>query len=163
MIYCVLEAYRDAQWRIVLRREADGQVVSVWPYPWAMRARGYEELYTEAVVAIMKRRAREDANALGSPTKDGAKMAERHPNLTEYLTADKWDDGDERQTSTLLVFTDDGIFKAVLNDRAEERALWASGASYLDALDALEAMLASGEGEWRAQTGFKSKKRLKRS
>lgn len=67
-----------------------------------------------------------------------------------YVGDTTYEDGSERETSTVLVFWDDGLIKAVLNDRAEGRSLWVSGSSILDVLVALEDALQSPMTEWRA-------------
>lgn len=75
------------------------------------------------------------------------------PALMEYLTSATWPEGDARETSTLLVFVEEGRFKGVLNDREQARSLWASSPSLAGLLEALEGMLASGSAEWREQRG----------
>lgn len=76
-------------------------------------------------------------------------MEADRPLLMEYLTAMTFADGSERQTSTLLVFAAEGLWKVCLNDRAEEQALWASGPDVASALDALERMLDTEAPDWR--------------
>jgi hypothetical protein len=75
----------------------------------------------------------------------------RHPALAEYLEVDAWEDGRPRQTSTLLLFLEDGVVKACLNDRDADRALWVSGGSVAGVLESLEAALSGGTGEWRTR------------
>lgn len=85
-------------------------------------------------------------------------MEAEYPLLTEYLISRQFEDGSERETSTLLVFASEGVWKVCLNDRAEQRALWASGASYADAIAALEKLLDSGAETWRAYKPYKKGK-----
>jgi hypothetical protein len=82
-----------------------------------------------------------------------------YPNLTEYLVLRTFADGSERETSTLLIFAVDGLWKVCLNDRAEGQCLWASGASHGDAMAALELMLESGSADWRRTRQVKSAKK----
>lgn len=77
-------------------------------------------------------------------------MEAEYPNITEYLVQRLFADGSERETSTLLLFATEGLWKVCLNDRAEGRALWAAGASHGDAMAALEAMLETNTAEWRS-------------
>jgi len=77
------------------------------------------------------------------------------PSLLEYLTSVLFEDGSERETSTLLVFTEDGRWKVALNDRQEGRSLWVSGSSFFGALLALEEQLCTGEGDWRVNRARK--------
>jgi len=138
---------------IVARHRCPRDLFVVLPY----------ERILEVAMGFLQRAAAKDAKGLGAVSKDGTKFAERLPALGEYLTSDKWENGDARVTSTLLVFQEDGVWKCCLNDRDQLRTLWVSGASMLDVLDALESLLASGEGEWRASTQFKTRKPPKRS
>lgn len=83
-----------------------------------------------------------------APMRD-ADFEKKYPALWEYLTVTKFDDGTERQTSTLLVFSDGDEFRGCLNDRQEERSCWAVGVSFMGLIVALEERLASGTAEWR--------------
>lgn len=69
--------------------------------------------------------------------------------LCEYMTAGAWDDGQPRETSTLMVVAEEGLIKCCLNDRALGRSLWRSGATMDAALDALEAALVDPRADWR--------------
>ena len=71
------------------------------------------------------------------------------PNVWEYLTGLAWEDGSARQTSTLLVFVEDGMCKMCINDRALGRKAWATGPTPEAAITSLESCLASGAVEWR--------------
>lgn len=68
----------------------------------------------------------------------------------EYLAEANWSDGSERQTSTLLLFTEGGLWKACLRDRALERSCWVTGRSLREVLEVLELGVASDRIEWRA-------------
>lgn len=76
-------------------------------------------------------------------------LAETHPNLSEHLTATQYEDGSPRQTSTILAFAQDGLWKACLRDREEGRCLWVAASAYELLIDALEAMLCDPEAIWR--------------
>lgn len=75
------------------------------------------------------------------------------PTLLDYLAVDRYDSGELRTVSTLLLFTDSGTWKTCLNDRESSRSLWASGRTPEEALEALETMLETGSGEWRHSAG----------
>lgn len=83
----------------------------------------------------------------------GGDAASYFPVTWEWLTSEQYDDGSTRETSTLLIFVEDGSVKLCFNDRGGDRKLWASGRDALAALTALEGMLAAGTGEWRAGSG----------
>jgi len=71
------------------------------------------------------------------------------PAIWEYLVSERWEDGTARRTSTMTIFVEEGRVKLCLNDRQGQRSLWVSGATLLDALDALEGHLEQGTGDWR--------------
>lgn len=79
------------------------------------------------------------ADALGS----------QFPALVEYLTLAAWPDGSVRETATLLILGEDGMWKACINDRANERSGWLSGSTLAGLLASLEANLAEDRMEWR--------------
>lgn len=78
-------------------------------------------------------------------------LAAAHPALWEYLTVDVFEDGTERQTSTLLLFAERGLIKGCLKDRSVNRALWASAATVTGLLEVLEEALSTESGDWRAE------------
>jgi len=78
-------------------------------------------------------------------------FAKRCPALFAYLTDDMWEDGTDRETSTILIFVDGGVYKAWVNDRALARSLWVAGATIQGLLDTANEALASNETVWRAQ------------
>lgn len=106
---------------------------------------------------------RESANNLDASVQPFAArdacMEAEYPCLSEYLLLRNFDDGSERETATLLVFAAEGLWKCCLNDRAEEKTLWASGTTYSDALTALESMLSGGGAEWRRTKPWKPAKK----
>lgn len=67
--------------------------------------------------------------------------------------------GKPRETSSLLLFCEDGLFKACLNDRGNARTLWASGGTITALLEALEKALATGEAAWRKSRPYKQGKK----
>jgi len=89
-----------------------------------------------------------------------AEFASRCPALVEYLSARSYPDGTARQTSSMTVFVEDGCFKAVLNDRDQEQALFVSERRFTDLVEALEILLQSDDVPWRKnkkQGTFKAK------
>lgn len=85
-----------------------------------------------------------------------------HPALWEYMTLDEFEPGQPRETSMLMVFVEDNRFKACLQDRQEGRSLWATSPTLEGALEALEAHLAAGTGDWRQMKGQHAKGRSRR-
>jgi len=142
-------------------RGSDGQVCG-----WGMvsmawfRKVGWEE-WEATIMAFVKKVAAKDMAKRAQPSGEGKVWAETYPALYEYLTSDEYEPGKARITSTLNISLSEGMIKLALNDRDNERTLWVSGASVPDALEALEALLASGGGEWRVNKPWTPPKRQK--
>jgi hypothetical protein len=71
------------------------------------------------------------------------------PALWEHLTETAWESGQVRITSTLLIFTEDGMVKLCLHDRASGRSAWVAKSSLTAALKAMEDALEGDSVEWR--------------
>jgi hypothetical protein len=78
-----------------------------------------------------------------------AEFAAACPLLHLFLTAIVDDDGKPRKTSTLMIFSEDLRFRAVLHERQHGLSLWRDSDSVKGCLDGLEAALGSGRAEWR--------------
>jgi hypothetical protein len=72
------------------------------------------------------------------------------PAITEYLTLDAYDGGVKRKLSTLSLWYEEGKVKGSLNDKEEQRSLYASADSLETVLEALEAMIVEDRADWRA-------------
>jgi hypothetical protein len=86
------------------------------------------------------------------------------PVLADYLTS-LFYDGDPpvpRETATLLLFAQDGSFRACLRDRAERRCLWVATPSWADLLTVLELGLSDENAVWREDrlSGAETAKRI---
>lgn len=114
----------------------------------------------ERICVMIKRESRDARDTSSQPlaARDEDLEAE-YPCIYEYLTARLFSDGSERETATLLLFAAEGVWKCCLNDRAEERSLWATGYTHGAAMGALEAMLDNSTGEWRRSKPAATKKR----
>lgn len=73
----------------------------------------------------------------------------RWPLVVEYLQATQWDDGTARQTATLSIFHEMGLFKVWVNDRDLRRTCCVSAPTLGDLLDRLELGLAGEPLDWR--------------
>lgn len=78
-------------------------------------------------------------------------MQDRYPSTWAYLADTRYEDGEPRETATLMLLAEQGVVKACLNDRDNSRSAWVSGRSVEEALAALEAGLAEGRTEWRGR------------
>jgi hypothetical protein len=75
-------------------------------------------------------------------------FAAEYPAISEFLTLAKVD-GQARETSTLLILFEDGLFKAMLNDRENRQTLWVSSETHADLLTTLEVTLTTEPVRWR--------------
>lgn len=91
----------------------------------------------------------------------GGEFLARWPSVLEMLTSVQYPDGEPRRTSTITFFYEDGAAKVCLNDRDNGLTGWAAGVDALEALDALEGLLAADTVVWRA-AGQAMKGRKKR-
>lgn len=74
------------------------------------------------------------------------------PDLHDHLSETAWDDGKPRKTSTLMLLTENGRWKAFLHDRDGKKGAWVTGESYEDLLETLNKALETGSLEWRKDT-----------
>jgi hypothetical protein len=80
-----------------------------------------------------------------------------YPVLMEFLTATAWEDGAARQTGTVLLFAEDGVFKACVKDRDGQRVSWLSGGTMDDLLSAIDLGLREDSLVWRVEKPWKKK------
>lgn len=104
-------------------------------------------------MAFVRRPSESDnARAAGDGSGD-PDFAGQYPALYEYLSLSEFPEGGRRETATLMVLMEDGLYKACLNDRANDRSAWVSGDTFDRVLIRLEAILATDTAEWRKRTG----------
>jgi len=72
-----------------------------------------------------------------------------HPNLADHLRSVKYEDGVARQTSTLMLFSDNGTLKLCLNDRDNARSVFVSGQNIMEAFELLEKGLRESSLDWK--------------
>jgi hypothetical protein len=88
------------------------------------------------------------AGAAGDRPECG-RLFESAPLTIEYLTNAVWEDGEERQLSTITIFRQDGAWKVWLNDRACERFVCLTGTTVEQAIASLEKQLREDTVAWR--------------
>jgi len=83
-------------------------------------------------------------------------FADCHPTLSEMLTATQYGDNQPRQTSTLLIFCENGVLRGCLNDRDNSRSTFVTAETIGDLFQTLENGLASGRVEWRMKNNLRT-------
>jgi len=99
---------------------------------------------------MVKRRSTGESN--GDSSRDrllDEDFFEEWPTVWEYLSETRFDDGKPRETSTVLIFVDAERLKVCLSDREANEVAFVSGATFKEAMDALERGLAGGTLDWR--------------
>jgi len=72
-----------------------------------------------------------------------------YPILFDHLTQVVWPDKTARLTSSLSIFSDGSMVKAVLKDREAGLCLWCAAKSFQELFGVIEALLADPAAEWR--------------
>ncbi len=80
-----------------------------------------------------------------------------YPAICEYMTQGTWPDGTPRETSTLSMFVDAGMWKACFKDRDQGQVLFVSAKTPEQLLQTIETQLATGGAEWRPDHGYGKK------
>lgn len=106
-------------------------------------------------MSLLRKEDLEGRGGTGPRVLTDHKFASDYPILWSYLTQNKWQDGSPRQTSSLLLFADDGILKGMLRDRDAGLCLWVAGATVSGLFDALEAAVSDSKADWRQDRQLK--------
>jgi len=147
--------------------------LTLWAYPYCPRGedgkhrtkspkRQYDrynhyEYYFGANGELMKKPVKNSPSSPGDYVMPDDDLRESFPVLCSYLCENVYDDGSPRKVATLTLFVEDSVLKGALNDRDQDRSLYASGSTLQSVLEALEGALKSGVPAWR-KWGGKGKK-----
>lgn len=139
----------------------DAATTRLWSGGYAIWLRTVED---EVEEMLQKPTNRKVAGVAAELPKD-VRAAKEYPLLWDHLSQRKWDDGSPRQTSSVMLFEQDGVLKAMLRDKDAGLCLWVASKSLYGVLGALEAALSDPEAEWRVdrQAEGQQAKRVKRS
>ncbi len=74
----------------------------------------------------------------------------RLPAITEFLTAIVWDDGTPRLRGSLILFSEEGLWKLCLSDKDSGRVAFVTAQTPVEVFGAAEKGLAAGSLDWRA-------------
>jgi len=113
----------------------------------------------ELEVAMSKFVKNLDRKAIEAAKKAAAEdpeFAKSYPALAEYLTLTAIGK-ESREPSRLSVFSEDGMWKAFLNDPHTGRYVCVSAKSFAGVLGALEGPLQAGDADWRESRNGKRK------
>jgi len=102
----------------------------------------------------------------GSPDNGtGAKVAaadgefeKKYPTLWAFLTDTTWSTGETRETGSVLIFSQEGQWKAMIKDKDSGHIAFVTKGTFKTLLEALERGLVEEKLDWRADA-FKAKSR----
>lgn len=83
------------------------------------------------------------------------------PLLTGWLTETSWEDGEARTPGSLILFAQDGRWKAMLSDKDNDYIAFVSANDFLGVITALEKGLEKGDLDWREPRGNAAKPKKK--
>jgi hypothetical protein len=136
-----------------VRSEWDTICYLGWFPPHKPRVRGHgtnaSREYFERIEE-MKRAQAETQKAKGKWVPSTDRFLKDRPTIDAYLTDAWWDDGKPREVCSLTIRVGNGNAMVSLNDADNEQSISTNGEDVNDALDRLEAYLATGNPSWRA-------------
>lgn len=145
-----VRVYQCDWYEAIVRYWPSGHVVrSVAVEPYLPGSAAWGESLWRAVDELMKKPTKGETSRPGAPAAAPGSLRLRHPGLSEHLTATAYEDGTPRQTSTVLIFAAEGVWKATLRDREEGRCLWVAADSFDELWTVLEASVNDPAAVWR--------------
>jgi len=72
------------------------------------------------------------------------------PDLHEFLTENQWDDGKARKTGTMMILTQDGVWKAWIHDTDLRVSGWVSAESWESLLETVNRGFGENSISWKA-------------
>lgn len=106
----------------------------------------------------MKKEHKEKAKAPGKFHPPPDPVFKQRSQLAAAVADPWWDDGTSREPYGLSINWSTGACSVTLNDKEEGRSITTTADALEEALDAMEALLATERRPWRYWKGFKPKK-----
>lgn len=88
-----------------------------------------------------------ESQVIASASSD--ELTDRLPTFLDFVTLVRWPEGDLRTTGTVLLFCEDGLWKASLHDRDGARTVFVSAGGLLELLSVCDEALAAQGTPWR--------------
>lgn len=121
------------------------------PRGWGCLTPGdFAELFGPGVIDAMKKPTK-TAQGTAHYAASREDLGRIYPLLSDHLTATAYEGeaAGSRITSTLLIFAQDGTWRAVLRDRQEKQCLWVSANTFDELLGVLENAIGDENAVWR--------------
>jgi len=97
-----------------------------------------------------------EITARNDPPFADRQFAKDYPTLNEMLTATQYGDNQPRQTSTVLIFCENGVLRLCLNDRDNSRSAFFTAETISDVFHAVEDALAANRVDWRMKNNMRT-------
>lgn len=105
------------------------------------------------------RRTGPSNNGTGKETPpEDSEFSKKFPTLFAFLTETAWEGGDSREPGSVLIFTQEGSWKAMIKDKDSGQIAFVTKGTHKTLLEALERGLAEDKLDWR-EDAFKGKKK----
>jgi len=98
----------------------------------------------------MKRRERNGVGEKVLRASTSCSISSTFPTLAEFLAETEWEDGSSRIPGTVMLFTEDGRWKAWVHDRDQGIGAFLSNTGLQSLLSALDRALRTNDLDWRA-------------
>lgn len=107
---------------------------------------------------------RQPGDGRGGPGADAPKytdgqFSKAYPVLAEFLQREFWDEQTPRAKGSMILFCEDGVFKACLSDKDADMVAFVSKGSWDALLKAIERGLAENTLDWRLTQAAKARRR----
>lgn len=88
---------------------------------------------------------------------EDSKLQAQLPGLFEFLSLLRWDDGAARETGTVLLLAQDGVWKAWVNDKDAGRSAFLAAPTMAELLTLVDEKLTLDSIDWRASKPVRKK------
>lgn len=157
-------AVEDRQWmHVAVYRSFSGRFWLALRLPLPGVCRAFRTRWEELVVGHLERSRPQRQGPVAFVAATCPWLSKDCPALFEFLTVGELPGGEVRQTSTLTIFTEGGLWKGCLNERDSEATLFGSGDTVEACLKNLEERLTAPHVDWRRKAPGGAAKSPKRS
>lgn len=136
---------------ILLRESRQGYVYGGCLLPFTTRTASEQRMEIAVAVWEGKGMKKKDTSKVSGGLVHASPdlLKPQWPNLAEWLTAARYDDGQARESPTLTIWAQGGLWKVSLRDRAEKLVMWLTAEKLLEVLAIAESLCLTEDGPWR--------------
>lgn len=108
---------------------------------------------------FISRRVLENGQAAGPSAPQLGEWAGLYPALSEYMVQIEWAAGEPRVPSTLLIFTEQGMWKCCFVDKDQGQMAFLTAGTPTQLLQLLNTQLQAGSVDWKPWVDWRKKKK----